>query len=40
MVLVNGEPRAGDLYGYGYVKLPVLLSKGDNSLSSGPAAAS
>jgi dienelactone hydrolase len=31
-VLVNDEPRAGDVYGYGYVKLPVLLKKGDNRL--------
>jgi pimeloyl-ACP methyl ester carboxylesterase len=31
MVTVNGEPRAGDPYGYGYVKLPVLLRKGDNA---------
>jgi dienelactone hydrolase len=27
---VNGEPRAGDPYGFGYVRLPVLLRKGDN----------
>jgi len=31
MVYVNGEPRAGDLYGNGYVRLPVRLHKGDNS---------
>jgi dienelactone hydrolase len=30
LVYVNGEPRAGDLYSHGYVKLPVLLHKGDN----------
>src|SRR3954471_24560989 len=28
MVYVNGEPRAGDPYSYGYVHLPVLLHKG------------
>ena len=32
LVFVNGEPRAGDVYGYGYVKLPVRLKAGDNSL--------
>lgn len=32
MVYVNGVPRAGDPYGYGYVKLPVLLKKGENEL--------
>ena len=30
MVYVNGEPRAGDIYQYGYLKLPVLLNKGTN----------
>ena len=30
MVYVNGEPRAGDTYGYGYVRLPVLLKPGTN----------
>ncbi|HZH98120.1 MAG TPA: prolyl oligopeptidase family serine peptidase, partial [Fimbriimonadaceae bacterium] len=30
MVYANGEPRAGDPYGYGYVRLPVLLKKGQN----------
>lgn len=30
MVYVNGEPRAGDTYGYGYVRLPVLLKRGTN----------
>jgi len=30
MVYVNGEPRAGDTYSYGYVRLPVLLKKGTN----------
>src|SRR5205823_5459895 len=28
MVYVNGEPRTGDPYGAGYVKLPVLLKQG------------
>lgn len=32
MVYVNGEPRAGDPYGFGYLKLPVLLKQGDNQL--------
>jgi poly(3-hydroxybutyrate) depolymerase len=30
MVYVNGEPRVGDPYQYGYVRLPVLLRKGTN----------
>lgn len=30
MVYVNGTPRAGDLYGYGYLYLPVHLKKGIN----------
>lgn len=30
MVYVNGEPRAGDPYGYGRLKLPVALQKGTN----------
>lgn len=29
-VLVNAEPRTGDPYENGYVKLPVLLKKGEN----------
>lgn len=32
MVLVNGEPRVGDIYQTGYVRVPVLLRKGDNEL--------
>lgn len=32
MVFVNGEPRAGDPYEYGFVRLPVLLKKGSNEL--------
>ncbi|MCC7375791.1 MAG: prolyl oligopeptidase family serine peptidase [Verrucomicrobiales bacterium] len=32
MAYVNGEPRAGDVYGYGYVHLPVLLRPGTNDL--------
>lgn len=32
MVYVNGEPRAGDVYGYGYVRLPVALREGVNEL--------
>ncbi|MCE9559510.1 MAG: S9 family peptidase [Armatimonadetes bacterium] len=31
MVYVNGEPRVGDPYSYGYVSLPVLLKKGTNT---------
>lgn len=31
-VWVNGESRAGDVYGYGYVRLPVLLKPGANHL--------
>ncbi|MGI4021672.1 MAG: alpha/beta hydrolase-fold protein [Janthinobacterium lividum] len=30
MVYVNGEPRAGDLYGFGYLALPIQLKKGLN----------
>jgi pimeloyl-ACP methyl ester carboxylesterase/nucleotide-binding universal stress UspA family protein len=30
MVYVNGEPRTGDPYSNGIVRLPVLLRKGDN----------
>ncbi|AIE85346.1 prolyl oligopeptidase family serine peptidase [Fimbriimonas ginsengisoli] len=32
LVYVNGVPRAGDPYGYGYLRLPVRLHKGANSL--------
>ncbi|HLN26812.1 MAG TPA: prolyl oligopeptidase family serine peptidase [Gemmataceae bacterium] len=32
MVYVNGEPHTGDTYGYGYVRLPVLLKEGTNDL--------
>ncbi len=32
LVYVNGEPRAGDPYRMGYVRLPVRLRKGDNEL--------
>src|SRR5688572_32648501 len=31
VVYVNGEIRLGDVYGYGYLRLPVLLKKGVNS---------
>ncbi|MBU6400161.1 MAG: prolyl oligopeptidase family serine peptidase [Verrucomicrobia bacterium] len=30
MVYVNGEPRVGDPYAYGYVRLPVWLRRGSN----------
>jgi dienelactone hydrolase len=32
LVYVNGEPRAGDPYAYGYLRLPVFLHKGVNEL--------
>ena len=32
MVYVNGEPRTGDPYGHGYVRLPVRLRQGKNEL--------
>lgn len=32
MAYVNGEPLAGDPYGYGYSKLPVDLKEGPNAL--------
>lgn len=32
MVFVNGEPRAGDPYGHGYVVLPIQLRSGSNLL--------
>lgn len=31
MTYVNGEPRVGDPYAYGFVHLPVRLNKGDNA---------
>ncbi len=31
-VTVNGEPRVGDVYQHGYVKIPVLLKQGQNEL--------
>ena len=31
-VIVNGEPFVGDVYGAGFVKVPVLLRKGDNAV--------
>lgn len=31
-VYVNGEPRAGDVYSYGYLSLPVRLKAGENEL--------
>ena len=30
-VFVNGEPRSGDVYNFGIVKIPVFLHKGKNS---------
>jgi hypothetical protein len=32
MVYVNGEPRIGDTYNHGFVRIPVLLHKGTNDL--------
>ena len=32
MVYVNGEPRTGDVYGYGNMPIPILLKKGRNDL--------
>lgn len=32
MAYVNGEPRAGDIYGYGYVSLPTPLRAGTNDV--------
>lgn len=32
MVYVNGEPRVGDPYGYGYIRLPIQLKAGKNEL--------
>ncbi|MDW8291285.1 MAG: prolyl oligopeptidase family serine peptidase [Armatimonadota bacterium] len=31
-VIVNGEPRVGDVYSHGYVRIPVLLKQGQNEL--------
>ena len=31
LVYVNGEPRPGDPYSYGYLSLPVQLKEGDNT---------
>lgn len=32
MVYVNGEPRGGDVYGYGFVEIPIKLNSGVNEL--------
>lgn len=32
MVYVNGEPRMGDVYAFGYVRLPIKLRAGENAL--------
>ncbi len=32
MVYVNGDPRGGDVYGFGYTKLPIKLKRGKNEL--------
>lgn len=32
MIFVNGVPRAGDMYRYGWMHLPVLLKKGKNEI--------
>ena len=31
LVMVNGEPRGGDPYAFGYLRVPVLMRKGVNS---------
>ncbi|MCS6829452.1 MAG: prolyl oligopeptidase family serine peptidase [Armatimonadota bacterium] len=31
-VVINGEPRVGDVYQHGYVRIPVLLKQGQNEL--------
>lgn len=31
-VIVNGEPRVGDVYGHGYVRVPIPLKAGENHL--------
>lgn len=36
MVYVNGEPRMGDVYRTGYVRIPILLKKGTNHLLFAP----
>src|SRR5438477_380351 len=30
MVYINGEPRGGDPYSYGYLKIPFLMKRGHN----------
>jgi type IV secretory pathway VirB2 component (pilin) len=37
VAIVNGEPRMGDPYGYGYMSLPVLLQPGINTFVFAPA---
>jgi poly(3-hydroxybutyrate) depolymerase len=37
VVYVNGEPRTGDAYGHGFVKLPVAIRRGENVLVFGHA---
>jgi poly(3-hydroxybutyrate) depolymerase len=37
VVYVNGEPRIGDMYGHGFVKLPVAIRRGENVLVFGHA---
>ena len=37
VVYVNGEPRTGDAYGHGFVKLPVAIRRGENVLGFGHA---
>lgn len=32
LAYVNGEPRGGDVYGYGYVKLPMRVKEGRNEI--------
>lgn len=32
MLYVNGTPRAGDIYGDGWLYLPIVLEKGENKI--------
>jgi dienelactone hydrolase len=37
IAFVNGQPHTGDTYSYGYLRIPVSLHKGTNSLLFAPA---
>jgi len=36
LAYINGEPRTGDPYGYGYVQVPVSMHRGTNDILLGP----